>query len=277
MILIYRVIENIHNEQSNNLSSNQQNSVFDQIHTTKFSEYIWPLIESSNYSCEIPLQDYDKIIFINKTINLYYQVSEELSVNKNVIGIILLNDMYDRFRIVKRGVYAYKVNAHKQLDASYVQACIVYNRLIKIDDYISKTEKLFGDPNISYEDLEIIFNKSKVLIANKSDLKFINLGDLKRLLLHSLFIMTIYFEDFATNNTVVGNSTNLSYELLMVIRKTDSNIYLKALYYDVLAYAKYLAKNKVILFRKDSHSEYMLQVFHTWLRLTNSYRIFERV
>ena len=65
---------------------------------------------------------------------------------------------------------AYKINAYKQLDASYVQPYIVYNRLIKIDDYISKAEKPFGDPNIPYEDHEIIFDKPKVLIANRSNL-----------------------------------------------------------------------------------------------------------
>lgn len=291
IILIYRIleetvignqIENIHSEQSKNLNlfSNQQNPVFDRINTTKFSEYIWPHIENSNYNCETLVQDHEKVLFVNKTINLYYKIARELMVNKNVIGIILLNDMYDKFRIVKRGIYIHKMNPHELQDPLYVQVCIVYNRLIKINQYISKAEKLFGDPNISYEDLEMIFNKSKDLIANKSDLTFTSLGDLKRLLLHSLYIMAMYFEDFETNNTFIWDSTNLSNELLMIMRKTDSNIYLKALYYDVLVYAKYLAENGDLLLGKENHGEnynyeHMLYVLHTWLKLTNSYRIFE--
>lgn len=60
--------------------------------------------------------------------------------------------------------------------------------------YIQKQEKLFGDPNIFYGDLETFFNKSGDLIFNKSDLTFINPGNPKRLLLHSLYIIGYVFQ-----------------------------------------------------------------------------------
>lgn len=80
----------------------------------------------------------------------------------------------------------------------------------------------------------------------------------------------MYFKDIVTNNTFVENSTNLSDELLVTLCKTDSNtnMYFKTLYYDVLVYARYLAENGVSLFEKEywgeNHNhEYMLYVSRT--------------
>jgi len=279
IILLCEILKQTYNvpinkQPSEGAEGTEDTTIFDMINTSSYNEYIWPLIEKTNYTSQILLDINEKLQFINGTLEEYYNTASLLVMNKSVVGIILLNDMYDEMRIVRRGLVAYEVGDYKTLDVAYIHACVIHNRLNNISLYVQLTKDLLGEPNISIDLLTEVYNETQTLISYKTDLTFNNLGDLKRLLLHTLYLMSLKYEEFG-NITVPEDISLIEMEFLTLLNKTESDIYLRALLYDVLVYMKYLAEEGIHVYSDEiSNYEYMLLVFHKWFKLTSVYKFF---
>ncbi|HIE36585.1 TPA: hypothetical protein EYP83_00330 [Candidatus Geothermarchaeota archaeon] len=251
--------------------------LFKLIETSEYREYIWPYLEGNkSYNCSKPDRVYELGKYYREVLEEYYGLAENFKLRGEVIGIILLNDMYIRRRNVGNGysdiLYGPELHAYK----FFQDACIMKSRLDNIGEYIDKARELFGEPSFTIETLETIFNKSLAFKANRSTSEFENLGDFKILQLHILYLIHSSLYD-VIDEYGPFDWGDLRSKFRSLVDKLNSDIYLKGLLYDVFAYGRYFASD-IYVYRdygvEADPGEYTLKAIHIWLELTGSKTLF---